>query len=154
MSELGKIEYNGITEFKNTLGVKDIKICIYTIPVKDLNIKHNENYQVVQKLKELNQNNKIIVFNEYIIGSFEEITNWGNLKYTDCEKRIININIATERKILERLLLEDIKNNIDESIYQTQKNSNSIYINQQVLIKNNLIIKRNINRHNCRYIEE
>ncbi len=34
-------EFNGITEFKNVLNSNDIKIWIYTLPVKDLNTKHN-----------------------------------------------------------------------------------------------------------------
>ncbi len=156
MSELANKEYHGITEFKNILSSQDIKVWIYTMSVKDLNSKHNENYQAVQTLKRLNKDNNTIVFNEHIIGAFEKINNWDELKYTSVEHRCINVNIGTERKILERLLLEEVKENIDKSLYETEKNSKFVYIKKPILKKNNLIVKRkigfDINIEDCKNI--
>ena len=76
-------EFNVITEFKNELKPENIKIYMYIMPVKDINERHSENYAIVQELKKLNQNLNI-VFNEYIIASFEPIIMWG--KYKDIEK--------------------------------------------------------------------
>lgn len=137
-------EFNGITEFKNVLNSNDIKIWIYTLPIKDLNTKHNENYEVVKSLKKFNKNNHIIVFNEYIVGSFEEIYNWGTYKYVNNEFRTINTKILTEVKILERLLLEEIKNSIDKSLYTIERNTNFIYVKEPLVNNNNLIMKRKI----------
>ena len=137
-------EFNGITEFKNVLNSNDIKIWIYTLPVKDLNTKHNENYEVVKSLKKFNKNNHIIVFNEYIVGSFKEIDNWGTYKYINSEFRTINTKILTEVKILERLLLEEIKNSIDKSLYTIERNTNFIYVKEPLVNNNNLIMKRKI----------
>ncbi len=60
-------EFNGITEFKNVLNSNDIKIWIYTLPVKDLNTKHNENYEVVKSLKKINKNNHINTKNNHTL---------------------------------------------------------------------------------------
>lgn len=144
MNNANHKEFNGITEFKNNLNSNDIKVWVYTLPVKDLNTKHNENYKVVQGLKKLNKNNQIIVFNEHIIGSFEEINNWGEYKYINCEFREVDITIQTEKKVLERLLLEEIKSNIDKLTYEIEKNDKSIYIKQPLYNKNNLRMKRKI----------
>lgn len=141
---MNKREFDGITEFKNILNINDIKIWIYTMPVKDLNNKHNENYEIIKKLKKLNTNNKGIIFNEYIIASFEEIKNWGDEKYLQSKYENIDINITTEIRALERLLIEDIKNNINLLKYEYEKNSNSIYIKQPIFKNNKLIVKRKI----------
>lgn len=114
-------EFNGITEFKNNKKSGDIKIYLYTLPVRDINSQHTENYAVTKELKRLNNCNHKIVFNEYMIGSFEEIVNWGDIKYKSLGFRAIDISIATEKGILERLLLEDIKSSIDTSIYELKK---------------------------------
>jgi hypothetical protein len=137
-------EYDGITEFKNDLNTRDIKIWMYTMPVRDLNKKHNENYKVLKKLKQLNKYNDKIVFNEYIIGSFDEIINWGEEKYIKSEYRTINLDIQTERKTLERLLIEDIKNNVNTSIYYPEKNKPEITMKNLIFKNNNLTIKRKI----------
>ena len=145
MNTPSKKEYNAITEFKNILSTKEIKIWLYTMPVKDLIKKHNENYNIVQMLKRLNRDNKIIEFNEYIIASFEEIKDWGDVKYIKSEYRNIDTNVLTEKRILERLLLEDIKVNINTLVYENEKNSNSIYIRNPILDKENLTVKRKMN---------
>ena len=74
-------EFNGITEFKNNLQSKDIKIWIYTLPVKDIDKKHKENYNNIKILKSKNKDISIIEFNENLIGSFSEIKNWSKIKY-------------------------------------------------------------------------
>lgn len=144
MNQPIKKKYDGITEFKNTLNIMDIKIWIYIIPVRDLNSKHNENYKVLKNLKQLNKNNKIIVFNEYIIGSFDEIINWGEEKCIKSEYRTIDLTTQTERKTLERLLIEDIKNNVNTSIYYPEKNKPEVTIKRLVFKTNDLTIKRKI----------
>lgn len=135
-------QFNAITEFKS-INSQEIKIWIYTIPIRDTNTQHKENYQIIKELKKLNQNNKTVVFNEFLIGSFEQINNWGEYSFANEEYRNINTTILTEKRLLERLLMEDIKTNIDTNKYGTK--INSIYIKQPILYKNNLIIRRKIN---------
>ncbi len=145
MNKVKQHEFNGITEFKNKLKYNDINIWIYTLPVKDLNEKHKENYDVVKNLKKLNKDNTIIEFNENIIGSFKEIKNWGDIKYTNSELRSIKSNILTERRLLERLLLQEIRNSVDKSIYEISNREKScVYIKKPLLNKDNVILKRKI----------
>ena len=146
-------EFNVITEFKNELKPENIKIYMYIMPVKNINERHSENYAIVQELKKLNQNLNI-VFNEYIIASFEPIIMWG--KYKDIEKipehRSINLENEMEKKILERLILCDIKNSINNTNgikgnkYEIRGNANSsVYLRKPIYQKNNLIIRRKLN---------
>ena len=145
MNKVKQHEFNGITEFKNKLKSNDINIWIYTLPVKDLNEKHKENYDVVKNLKKLNKDNTIIEFNENIIGSFKEIKNWRDIKYTNSELRSIKSNILTERRLLERLLLQEIRNSVDKSIYEISNREKScVYIKNPLLNKDNVILKRKI----------
>ena len=139
-------EYNAITEFKNNLKSSDIKIWIYILPVKDLNKKHNENYDVTQHLKRNNKENTIIEFNENLIGSFKEIKEWGEIKYINYEHRSINSSVLSERRLLERLLLQEIRNSVGKSIYEfNNREKSSIYIKKPLLNKDNVILKRKIN---------
>ncbi|MFR3173230.1 MAG: hypothetical protein ACLTNL_01695, partial [Clostridium sp.] len=121
-------EFNVITEFKNSINANNIEIYIYKMRVRDFENKHNENYDIVKELIKLN-NNPTIIFYEQYIASFIEIQNWGSEKYIDVEKRIITLD-SNEKKILERLLLKEIKDSIDKEKYKVIKNS--IYINKPV----------------------
>ena len=121
-------EFNVITEFKNSINANNIEIYIYKMRVRDFENKHNENYDIVKELIKLN-NNPTIIFYEQYIASFIEIKNWGSEKYIDVEKRIITLD-SKEKKILERLLLKEIKDSIDKEKYKVIKNS--IYINKPV----------------------
>ncbi|WP_455505171.1 hypothetical protein, partial [Clostridium sp.] len=105
-------EFNVITEFKNSINANNIEIYIYKMRVRDFENKHNENYDIVKELIKLN-NNPTIIFYEQYIASFIEIQNWGSEKYIDVEKRIITLD-SNEKKILERLLLKEIKDSIDK----------------------------------------
>lgn len=147
-------EFNVITEFKNELKPEDIKIFLYSMPIKDINERHSENYAIVQELKKINENPNI-VFNEYIIASFNPIINWGKYKDIDVkpDNRNINLDNHTERKILERLLLCDIKNNINNNTtweqqnkYEIRGNANpAVYLRRPIYSNNNLIIRRKLN---------
>ncbi len=121
-------EFNVITEFKNSINANNIEIYIYKMRVRDFENKHNENYDIVKELIKLNNNPNIIFYEQYI-ASFIEIQNWGSEKYIDVEKRIITLD-SNEKKILERLLLKEIKDSIDKEKYKVIKNS--IYINKPV----------------------
>ena len=146
MNRLKSNNFNGITEFKNELKSSDIKIWIYTLPVKDLDKKHRENYDNIKFLKKENKDILIIEFNENLIGSFDEIKNWGEIKYTKGEYRNIQANISTERKLLERMLLQEIRQSSDKSKYEIINNEkNCVYIKQALLNKDNIILKRKIN---------
>lgn len=146
MNKFTQHEFNGITEFKNKLNSSNIKIWIYTLPIKDLNKKHNENYGIVRSLKKINKENSIIEFNENIIGSFEEIINWGEIFYKSSEFRSIKSSRLTECKLLERLLLQEIRRSTNKSIYEIKNNENtSIYIKKPLLKRENVILKRKIN---------
>ena len=146
MNRLKLNNFNGITEFKNELKSSDIKIWIYTLPVKDLDKKHRENYDNIKFLKKENKDILIIEFNENLIGSFDEIKNWGEIKYTKGEYRNIQANISTERKLLERMLLQEIRQSSDKSKYEIINNEkNCVYIKQALLKENNIILKRKIN---------
>lgn len=133
--------FNGITEFKNKFNTNEIKIWIYTRALDDINTQHNENYNVIKELKKINRNSCIVFF-ENIIGSFEEIKNWNDTKYLREENRAINIERNNEKQILQRLLLEHIKVNIDLNKYEVK--NNYIYLKEPVYYKNNLIVKRKI----------
>ena len=147
-------EFNVITEFKNELKPEDIKIFLYSMPIKDINERHSENYAIVQELKKINENPNI-VFNEYIIASFNPIINWGKYKDIDVkpDNRNIDLDNSTERKILERLLLCDIKNNINNNTtweqqnkYEIRGNANpAVYLRKPIYLNNNLIIRRKLN---------
>ena len=146
MNRLKSNNFNGITEFKNELKSSDIKIWIYTLPVKDLDKKDRENYDNIKFLKKENKDILIIEFNENLIGSFDEIKNWGEIKYTKSEYRNIQTNILTERKLLERMLLQEIRQSSDKSKYEIINNEkNCVYIKQALLNKDNIILKRKIN---------
>ena len=146
MNRLKLNNFNGITEFKNELKSSDIKIWIYTLPVKDLDKKHRENYDNIKFLKKENKDILIIEFNENLIGSFDEIKNWGEIKYTKGEYRNIQANISTERKLLERMLLQEIRQSSDKSKYEIINNEkNCVYIKEALLNKDNIILKRKIN---------
>ena len=144
-------EFNVITEFKNELKPEDIKIFLYSMPIKDINERHSENYAIVQELKKINENPNI-VFNEHIIASFNPIINWGKYKDIDVkpDNRNIDLDNPTERKILERLLLCDIKNNINNNTtwaqqnkYEIRGNANpAVYLRKPIYLNDNLIIRR------------
>ena len=138
-------EYNVITEFKNELKPENIKIFLYTMPVKDISERHSENYSIVRELKKINPNQRI-VFNEYIIASFDVIQNWGEYENIPqkLENRTINLENSTEKRILERLILCDIKENIQNlkmNKFEIRGNSNSsVYLKRPIYFSDNLII--------------
>ena len=134
-------EFNVITEFKNSINANNIEIYIYKMRVRDFENKHNENYDIVKELIKLN-NNPTIIFYEQYIASFIKIQNWGSEKYIDVEKRIITLD-SNEKKILERLLLKEIKDSIDKEKYKVIKNS--IYINKPVYYEKGIKIDRYFN---------
>ena len=134
-------EFNVITEFKNSINANNIEIYIYKMRVRDFENKHNENYDVVKELIKLN-NNPTIIFYEQYIASFIQIQNLGNEKYIDVEKRIISLD-SNEKKILERLLLKEIKDSIDKEKYKVIKNS--IYIKKPVYYGKGIKIDRYFN---------
>ena len=134
-------EFNVITEFKNSINANNIEIYIYKMRVRDFENKHNENYDIVKELIKLN-NNPTIIFYEQYIASFIEIQNWGSEKYIDVEKRSITLD-SNEKKILERLLLKEIKDSIDKEKYKVIKNS--IYLKKPVYYEKGIKIDRYFN---------
>ena len=102
-------EYNVITEFKNELKPENIKIFLYTMPVKDISERHSENYSIIRELKKINPNQRI-VFNEYIIASFDVIQNWGEYENIPqkLENRTINLENSTEKRILNSCFGKEI----------------------------------------------
>ena len=63
------------------------------MPVKDISERHSENYSIVRELKKINPNQRI-VFNEYIIASFDVIQNWG--EYENIPQKLENRTINLE----------------------------------------------------------
>ncbi|MFQ7119718.1 MAG: hypothetical protein ACLRPW_06800, partial [Intestinibacter sp.] len=69
------------------------------------------------------------------------------------DNRNIDLDNSTERKILERLLLCDIKNNINNNTtweqqnkYEIRGNANpAVYLRKPIYLNNNLIIRRKLN---------
>lgn len=131
-------EYNVITEFKNHLSASDIKIYLYKMRVRDLKEKHNENYKIVKELKALN-NNKLIVFHEEYIGAYKPIQVWGEEMFIEEKYDVIDVN-SKERRVLERLLLEEINFHIDPSRYKCIKNQ--IYVKEPVYKEKGVSISR------------
>ena len=87
--------WNVLTECKNTINAKDIKIFIYKMKVRDLNEKHIENFFLAREL--VNLNNKYVVFYEEYIASFEEIKVWGKIKYQEVYNKEIDISSNKEK---------------------------------------------------------
>lgn len=139
-------EWNVITEFKNDKNINDIPIYIYKMGIRDFNNRHKENGSIVRELVKLN--NKTIAFNENYIGSFEPIEVWGEVKYIEVKNRTISLFrdgkiFETEKKLLERLLFEEIKRNVDTNKYKVIKSS--IYFKNPVYRENGIEIKRYFN---------
>lgn len=131
-------EFNVITEFKNSINANNIKLYIYKMNVRDFDNRHRENYDVVKDLIRLN-NNPTIIFYEQNIASFIKIENWGDKEYTDVEYRPIKLD-ANEAKILERLLLKEIQDNVSEDRYKVIKGD--IYIKKPIYYEKGIKIER------------
>ena len=136
------MEYNLITEAKNLYNIKDFKVWIYELSVRDIKNRHIENFSLISKLKKINKTKEIVFF-EYKVMSFEKINYWNDEKYISEEQREINENDKAECILLERLLLENLKQNIDTSKYIIGK-LNTIFLKDAVMIKNNIELRRGI----------
>lgn len=133
------LNYYILTEVINHLKAEDIKIHIYDIGVNDIELKHKENYEVLKKLKDLNSN-QIIIFYERYIASFDEIKDFGDIKYITYEAKTIDCNLEFERVILERLILRDIYENVDSEKYRFT--NSGIYSKTPLYKKNGLLVTR------------
>lgn len=115
-------EYDLITEFRLYKQAKDFVIFIYDLPVTDLDTKHSENGGLVYRLKKQN-NNRVISFNENLVGAFCEI-DWGKEKVNASkEERSINLSNERERTLLERLLKTQIISAADKSCYKSVRDT-------------------------------
>ena len=133
--------WNVLTECKSEINANNIKIFIYRMKIRDLNEKHIENFFLVRELMNLN-NNKFIVFYEEYIASFEEIKIWRKTKYEEAYNKEIDLNSPKEKKLLERLLLKDITENVNIKEYKAIRNS--IYFKNEVYDLHGIIIYRYI----------
>lgn len=101
--------YYALNQMKSVTKSKDIQIHIYKMPVFDVEKIHQENGQVVGKLKKQN-GYQIIGFYQSYIASFEEIKNWEGVPNFDAhEFRSINLSSEMERSLLERVILRKLE---------------------------------------------
>ncbi len=121
------------TEIINDLNAKDIEIYMYDLGVNDIDEKYSENYNTIRLLNTINKP-QVIIFHQNYIASFEKIEIWNDIKYINCENRIINCEFGHERKILEKLILKSIAFNMDKSLYREHKNN--IYLKEPVPVQN------------------
>lgn len=125
MKDSSKYNFKIINEFKNDLNAEDIKIHIYTLQIKDMDAKHSENSRITWALKRLNKENKNIIFFKNFIASFDSIDIWkdesDNYEYINHEYKNINPNNPSEKTLLERLILNDIKTSSWKCGYRCNK---------------------------------
>lgn len=132
-------QFNVITEVKNNITADEIKIHLYKLSVRDVDKKHTENGAVAWKLSNLN-NSIAIAFYGQIIGSLQEIEDWGEYNYIEKEHRVINLDIDAERKLLERLLLKEILLKVDTAKYKAY--NSHVYIKKPVYNNHDIKIER------------
>lgn len=131
-------KFDVITEVKNKKNTNEIEIYIYKLAVRDINNKHKENGTITFNLS---RSNKIdVAFSGQLIGSFEDISDWGDFTYIEKSHRVINLDSYTERTLLERLLLTNILSSIDSSKYKIEKKC--VYMKDSVYDKHNILIYR------------
>lgn len=98
-----------LTEWLSATKANEIPIHIYTIPLQDEKSRHSIGGSISYNLKKLNNYQTITFFEQYI-ASFKAISEWGNYNYIKYESRVIDIERISERKILERLIKQEIEN--------------------------------------------
>lgn len=131
-------KFDVITEVKNKKNANEIEIFIYKLAVRDIDNKHKENYSVALNLS---RKNKLDVsFSGQLIGSFEDISDWGEYTYIEKNHRTINLESYAERELLERLLLMNIVSSVDTSKYTVKKKD--IYMKDSVYNNHNILIYR------------
>lgn len=109
-------EFHALTEWKAGVKPSQIEIHIYQLPVRNFEERHYENGKIVYELSKLNHNQEIVFF-ERLIGSFQEITLWGDHRYSVHEKRSIRLDSYHECSLLERLLLRHIEISVPKDSY-------------------------------------
>jgi hypothetical protein len=109
-------DFHALTEWNAGVKPSQIEIHIYQLPVRNIEERHHENGKVVYELSKLNHNQEI-VFYEKLIGSFQEITDWGGHYYSTYERRSIRLDSTHECALLERLLLKHIEISVPKDIY-------------------------------------
>lgn len=142
MQDINKYNFKIINEFKNDLNAEKINIHIYTLQIKNMETKHSENSRIAWELKKLNKENKHIIFFKNYIASFDPINVWED-KYINHEYKNIDITNPSERTLLERLILDDIKISSGKSGYRYNKDG--IFTKQPVYQDRDIIAYRRFN---------
>lgn len=139
MQDINKYNFKIINEFKNNLNAKEINIHIYTLQIRNMDDKHSENSRIAWELKKLNKENKHIIFFKNYIASFDPINVWKD-EYINHEYKNIDITNSSERTLLERLILDDIKISSGKSGYRYNKDG--IFTKQPVYQDRDIIAYR------------
>lgn len=105
-----------ISEFCFKKKTSEIPFFIYELPVSNLDEKHSENGELANRLRYKNFN-RVIAFNENLIGSFEKIKDSCGAKVNKEKEGVINPSQELERKLLERLLKRQIVCNAEDACY-------------------------------------
>ncbi|WP_159881808.1 Piwi domain-containing protein [Paenibacillus puerhi] len=97
-----------LTEWTSDTITSQLPIHLYTLPVRNIQEKHQENKRVSHDLKRLNRI-QLIEFYEHLIAAWEPIHSWDNHRYVHYEYRPIDPSMRAEREMLERLLLRTLE---------------------------------------------
>ncbi|TCW40691.1 argonaute-like protein implicated in RNA metabolism and viral defense [Laceyella sacchari] len=96
-----------ITELMFITQSSDLPIHILEPYPREFAKSHTENYEVCKDLRQRN-NNRVIVFYENLIASFDEIKYKDDSLFQSVEYRTIHLDSHIERELLSRLILQEI----------------------------------------------
>jgi hypothetical protein len=117
-----------ITEWVLDTNASEIPIHLYWIPQKNMDAQGIESdtgrlkYQVRRENDWMN-----IQSAAHLLGAFEEIKKWGDVKSIDHDYRVINLDSPTERRLLERLLAEQLRRAQDPKRFRSYRNKPILY---------------------------
>src|SRR5699024_10844029 len=140
-----------LTEQFSLTHASELTIWIYKIPLQNQHDRHKAGYYTAYQLKGLNQN-EVIVFNDSYIASFSQISNWASYEYVSEEHRPIQLQVHSERRLLERLiqlhLITHMKAKssfvLNNRVFVDQKTVDQLFINKYIAFDTNVSEKGEI----------
>src|SRR5699024_6361773 len=140
-----------LTEQLSLTHASELTIWIYKIPLQNQHDRHKAGYYTAYQLKGLNQN-EVIVFNDSYIASFSQISNWASYEHVSEEHRTIQLQVHSERRLLERLiqlhLITHMKAKssfvLNNRVFVDQKTVDQLFINKYIAFDTNVSEKGEI----------
>lgn len=120
--------FHVITEWTLDTNASEIPIYLYWIPQKNMDIQGIESDTARLKYQLQRENNWMNIQSAaFLLGSFEEIKEWGSIKHTKKQHRTIDLNSPIERRLLERLLSEQLKRAQDPKYFRAFRKKPILY---------------------------